>query len=165
MEVKARDAGACADGSTFTIPGVEGTFCKKCSEMGEAPINGKCETTTAVTGATCADGVCTGCGTGNYFLFEGGCYDQTQEPGSKLCKTAASGQCTAKADKIEGVFVKDGKLYLCSDDSTGGVESCGTCSKCLDSYFPNTTDKTCKDATTCSECLEGYHWHWGRLGE
>ncbi|TNJ29951.1 High cysteine protein [Giardia muris] len=142
VEVKARDAGACAADSNFTIPGVQGEFCKKCSTESEAPIDGVCGATTAVTGATCGSGVCTVCGTGNYFLFNGGCYDQTKEPGSKLCgATPTNGVCGTAAS---GAFVKDSNLYLCNDATNGGKENCGTCT-----YASN--------AFTCSECLEGHH--------
>ncbi|TNJ27964.1 High cysteine protein [Giardia muris] len=146
MEVKARAAGTCAADSTFTIPGVEGEFCKKCSETGEAPIDGACaaDPTNTVTGATCGSGVCTGCGTGNCFLFEGGCYDQTQGVGSKLCSAlqdTPDGTCKAAPTTDAITFVKDSTLYLCSDATNGGKENCGTCT-----YASN--------AFTCSECLE-----------
>ncbi|TNJ26639.1 High cysteine protein [Giardia muris] len=153
MEVKARDAGACADGSTFTIPGVEGTFCKKCSETGEAPINGKCGTPVADTDHCTSDskGACTDCKatssggdltSSTYFLFNGGCYDQTKEPGSKLCgATPTDGVCGTAAS---GTFIKDNNLYLCSDATNGGKENCGTCTYALNAF-------------TCSECIEGHH--------
>ncbi|TNJ26110.1 High cysteine protein [Giardia muris] len=144
-------------GSTFTIPGVEGEFCKKCSDTNQAPINGACADPSTVTTADCTGGVCSGCNkaasggrdpsTNNYFLFEGGCYDQTQGVGKQLCKTATNGVCETAADGAITFVKTDGSnknLYLCSDATNGGKENCGTCT-----YASN--------AFTCSECLEGHH--------
>ncbi|TNJ27970.1 High cysteine protein [Giardia muris] len=150
MEVKARAAGTCAADSTFTIPGVEGEFCKKCSDTSQAPIDGVCGTPEEATDHCTSDskGACTDCnagsGSNNYFLFEGGCYDQTQGVGSKLCSAlqdTPDGTCKAAPTTDAITFVKDSTLYLCSDATNGGKENCGTCT-----YASN--------AFTCSECLE-----------
>ncbi|TNJ30472.1 High cysteine membrane protein [Giardia muris] len=155
--VEPRTAGVCADGSAFTIPGVDGEFCKKCSETGEAPINGKCGTPVADTDHCTLDskGACTDCnagsGSNNYFLFYGGCYDQTSSPGSTLCKTVVDGKCTAPliADAI--TFIKDEVLYLCSDTSAdaGGMTNCGTCNYRYPT--PDSSEKIFK----CTDCIPG----------
>ncbi|TNJ29717.1 High cysteine protein [Giardia muris] len=170
MEVKARDAGACETGSTFTIPGVEGTFCKKCSADAEAPINGKCGATTAVTDAECANGVCTKCGDSStdYFLFYGGCYKTDTSPGNKLCKTVVAGKCTDLQDNSPA-FIKSEVLYLCSDTSedAGGKENCGTCTYAAPTTGGRSggnggsTTSRAGEVFTCKSCLPGF----GLVGE
>ncbi|TNJ27946.1 pVSP [Giardia muris] len=180
MEVKARAAGTCAADSTFTIPGVEGEFCKKCSDTKQAPINGACaeNPTNTVSSATCGSGACTKCGDSStdYFLFYGGCYKTDASPGNKLCKTVVAGKCTVLQDNSPA-FIKSEVLYLCSDNSTdaGGKENCGTCTyesssttftcqTCLPGF--GLVDSTCKACTVqncktcsssaCSECASGF---------
>ncbi|TNJ26111.1 High cysteine protein [Giardia muris] len=168
VEVKARATGECDANSKFTIPGVEGEFCKKCSETGEAPINGACADPSTVTTAECANGVCTGCGTGtDYFLFYGGCYKTDSSPGNKLCKTVVAGKCTVLQDNSPA-FIKSEVLYLCSDTSedAGGKENCGTCT-----YAPTpggnsggnggSTTSRAGEVFTCKSCLPGF----GLVGE
>ncbi|TNJ30748.1 pVSP [Giardia muris] len=177
---KARATGECEANSKFTIPGVEGTFCKKCSEMGEAPIDGTCKAPTAGTDHCTSDskGACTDCNkaasggrdasANNYFLFEGGCYNKDSSPGNKLCSTVTSGACSAVPTTDAITFIKDSTLYLCSD-ATNGEPGCSTCTydstktptfncnSCLDGFYPNTTTSpvnctacTIKDCKTCS---------------
>ncbi|TNJ28031.1 pVSP [Giardia muris] len=150
---KARATGECEANSKFTIPGVDGEFCKKCSTESEAPIDGVCGATNTVSGATCANGACTKCGDSStdYFLFYGGCYKTDTSPGNKLCKTVVAGKCTDLQDNSPA-FIKSEVLYLCSDNSTdaGGKENCGTCT-----YASDTS------TFTCQTCLPGF----GLVGE
>ncbi|TNJ27375.1 pVSP [Giardia muris] len=166
---KARATGECEANSKFTIPGVDGEFCKKCSTESEAPIDGVCGATNTVSGATCANGACTKCGDSStdYFLFYGGCYKTDTSPGNKLCKTVVAGKCTDLQDNSPA-FIKSEVLYLCSDNSTdaGGKENCGTCTyasdtstftcqTCLPGFgLVGETDKTCKACTiqNCKTC-------------
>ncbi|EFO61757.1 VSP [Giardia lamblia P15] len=119
-------------------------YCSKCkaSAVGHAPIDGKCADAASKT--PCkenADGKCTEC-TGQSFMYKGGCYQVSQEPGQTMCKTAADGKCTeAPASKSYFVIPETkrqptGQTVVWCGDNAGvtsggqtykGVIGCTTC--------------------------------------
>ncbi|ESU41509.1 Variant-specific surface protein, partial [Giardia duodenalis] len=120
------DCGAVIGGSKY---------CSKCSDVGQAPLNGNCAANTARTKfcTTASDGACTQCASG-YFLLDGGCYETSRQPGKSVCTTANNGQCQTCANGQQ--------------PASGVCPACPAgCSKCSGSSDPK----------TCSECLAGYY--------
>eukprot|EP00701_Giardia_intestinalis_P004715 XP_001708539.1 VSP [Giardia lamblia ATCC 50803] len=90
-------AGAC-DAIVIDNDGKELHYCSFCGDSSQAPINGKCVASGSYDSNHCAKGVCTQC-TNNYFLYMGGCYSVSAQPGNLMCKTAGNnGICTEAAN-------------------------------------------------------------------
>ncbi|EFO63215.1 VSP [Giardia lamblia P15] len=129
-------ANGCAEcGATIG----EAKYCSKCSDASKAPLNGNC-TVNARASASCTqieNGVCKKC-TADYFLFEGGCYQTTRQPGMQICSAI------------------DGATGLCQTCANGLAADKGDCSaqKC------HITCKICSianDPSQCKRCAAGYY--------
>ncbi|ESU40692.1 Variant-specific surface protein, partial [Giardia duodenalis] len=130
-------AGAC----NAIVIGANGEmtyYCSLCGESGKVPIDGKCvDKTSSANGNTCADGVCTQC-TDGYFLYMGGCYSVSKEPGNLMCTAAPNGICTTPTGqyfKVPGATAGQQSVLACENPvgtAVGerayvGVEGCKTC--------------------------------------
>ncbi|ESU40798.1 Variant-specific surface protein [Giardia duodenalis] len=164
-------------------------ICTECKAE-EAPRNGVCADLSSDT-AVCAEkagGKCTKCA-GASFMYKGGCYQTTQQPGQTMCADASDGKCTRAADG-GGFFVPDAGTSETKDsvvscgDSAGvqldvntykGVQNCETCNapsagagpekvavctKCKDGFF-GATCAACHD-DGCATCLDGEANHCTR---
>ncbi|TNJ26168.1 pVSP [Giardia muris] len=144
-----KSLGICLE--SFSVPGWSEVLCGKCGK-GLAPVDGRCikveggkadQTSSCTTSQDGTQvGVCNSCGSSStHFLFNGGCYNQSKEPGNKLCSAmttrAADGTCSTSTSIA---FLKDGKLYLCGD-ATNGKANCDTC--------------TYSTSFSCTSCLNG----------
>ncbi|ESU42307.1 Variant-specific surface protein [Giardia duodenalis] len=137
-------------------------YCSLCGKAGEAPINGLCTSNT--NGNQCSNGACQSCAA-NYFLYMGGCYSVSKEPGSLMCKTAEGGMCTTAANNryflVPGAKATDQSVLRCGSSSgtttgTGsdakayvGVEGCKTCTA------PSEASSAGMAAAKCTACNEG----------
>ena len=144
----------------------ETEICKQCAKT-YIPINGKCVTAAnndkckAANGSDNADQTCKKCLL-ETFMYKGGCYQTTQQPGQTMCKIAANGKCT------EAVTTKEYFVPTDADASHDSVVSCGdtagvTIGENPDSKTYKGVDgcKTCtisSSATTatCTECATGF---------
>ncbi|TNJ28029.1 pVSP [Giardia muris] len=144
-----KSLGICLE--SFSVPGWSEVLCGKCGK-GLAPVDGRCikveggkadQTSSCTTSQDGTQvGVCNSCGSSNtHFLFNGGCYNQSKEPGNKLCSAmttrTADGTCSTSTSIA---FLKDTKLYLCGD-ATNGKANCDTC--------------TYSTSFSCTSCLNG----------
>ena len=131
-------AGAC-DAIVISASGEMTYYCSLCGDSTKIPIDGKCvDKTSSANGNTCKDGVCTSC-TANYFLYMGGCYSVSKEPGSLMCTAAAGGICTAAANSryflVPGAKASQQSVLGCGNplgttvggNAYVGVEGCRTC--------------------------------------
>ena len=136
-----------------------------CTAYGEASVlAAKCKQTSG-TDLTGTEKVCGQCDAANYFLYKGGCYQTTQQPGQTMCTAVSpNGVCKTPADgyfipptndrdnthqsvipcgDIEEITVKNNHKYK-------GVLHCTQCE----------TPKEATDATavaaTCTKCADGY---------
>ncbi|ESU43224.1 Variant-specific surface protein, partial [Giardia duodenalis] len=123
----------------------------------------------ALTDSSTACGMCSG----EFFLFMGGCYSQTETPGSEICTAAEGGRCTTcKTDS--GLFKNPAasptlgsECILCSDatnrDGVMGVAGCSQCTKadgigaatcntCQDGYYKDNSNMCQKCHTDCATC-------------
>ncbi|ESU40511.1 Variant-specific surface protein [Giardia duodenalis] len=103
-------------------------YCSQCSTTSEAPVDGVC---TATTSTACegsvTTGLCTQCKSG-YFLFQGGCYQIGQSPGSLICAdTKASGTTGTCKACAEGYFTVSGATATVDSCVACGDENCATC--------------------------------------
>ncbi|EES99436.1 VSP [Giardia duodenalis ATCC 50581] len=67
-------------------------YCSYCGESTKFPIDGIC-TDQSQGNTGCVNNVCTSC-TAGYFLYMGGCYSVSKEPGSLMCTQAPGSICT-----------------------------------------------------------------------
>ncbi|ESU40067.1 Variant-specific surface protein, partial [Giardia duodenalis] len=137
-------AGAC-DAIVISASGEMTYYCSLCADNSQYPIDGICKGDSDKAGNTCADGVCTSCTTG-YFLYMGGCYSVSKEPGSLMCSKASTtaGICdTPNANSryfaVPGAAKTDQSVLGCGNPlgtTTGtgdtakayvGIQGCKTC--------------------------------------
>ena len=159
-------AGAC-DAIVIDANGEMTYYCSLCGESGKVLIDGKCVPSNSANGNTCDKGVCTSCTTG-YFLYVGGCYSVSKEPGSLMCSKASTtpGVCdTPNANSryflVPGAANTDQSVLGCGNPlgtTTGtgdtakayvGVEGCKTCTA------PSETSPAGMTAAKCTACDEG----------
>ncbi|ESU40036.1 Variant-specific surface protein, partial [Giardia duodenalis] len=143
-------------------------ICTDC-QTGNVPINGVCADATA-SEANCknkagngkADQTCEQC-LNAYFMYKGGCYQTTQQPGQSMCAGASDGKCDTPADGktyfvVPGATKTDQSVVACGD-TTGvtvdtnkkyvGVDGCAKCD--APSPITGATSLTTA-AATCTEC-------------
>ncbi|ESU40354.1 Variant-specific surface protein, partial [Giardia duodenalis] len=112
-------------------------YCSHCGEPTKFPIDGICKGDSDKAGNTCTNGVCTQCADG-YFLYMGGCYSVSKEPGSLMCTAAEGGICTTPTGqyfKVPGATAGQQSVLACENPvgtAVGerayvGVEGCKTC--------------------------------------
>ncbi|EFO62052.1 VSP [Giardia lamblia P15] len=160
-------AGAC-DAMIINSDGSALYYCSNCVGAGYGPINGKC--TNTLVSNTCANGICTRC-TNDYFLYMGGCYQATTQPGSYMCSTAPNGFCTTSVGqyfKIPGDVATHPSVLACGNPVgtiAGDKAYVLDCTACTAPQAPavnamavavcNTCDKTKKpnqDGSGCTLC-------------
>ncbi|ESU41418.1 Variant-specific surface protein, partial [Giardia duodenalis] len=169
----------CMAGQCDTVAGTE--ICMQCNQ-GKVPVNGLCvdkanaqSKCTDSAGTGVSDQTCEKCA-GDSFMFKGGCYDTTTEPGKSMCETVGVGKCTVAKpgyfvpleqdaayqsvipcgdDSV--VTVKGGKKYKgvlhctqCQAPSAnaGGEAVSAVCNTCENGFFVQTTGNT----KTCEAC-------------
>ena len=132
-------------------------YCSHCGKAGEAPIDGICNNNKQQN--TCENGVCKSCTTG-YFLYMGGCYSVSKEPGSLMCTAATNGICTTPTSQyflVPGATDKQQSVLACGnpvgttvgDSAYVGVEGCKTCTA------PSEASNGAMAAAKCTACDEG----------
>ncbi|KAE8303879.1 VSP [Giardia duodenalis] len=137
----------------------EAKYCSKCSDAKQAPLNGNC-TASVRAAASCTqieNGICKKCAT-NYFLFEGGCYETTRQPGMQICKDAAGndGKCKTCANNLPS-NIDTGACPSCP----AGCATCTaagqtyTCQTCLAGYYLDSTKNLCIKCTESSGNIQG----------
>lgn len=140
----------CTDSST----------CTTCETL-YYPNNGACELCSGVTSFNCdectSNAICTKCSTG-FYLIDDGCVAET---GCLAYSTSA--KCTWAAD---GYYLDTGTATPCTAENCKTCAS-DTCTVCNDTFYIDTTCKTCvsaipgcstcTNATTCTECLADYY--------
>ncbi|ESU41361.1 Variant-specific surface protein, partial [Giardia duodenalis] len=140
-------------------------ICTDC-QTGNVPINGVCADATA-SEANCknkagngkADQTCEQC-LNAYFMYKGGCYQTTQQPGQSMCAGASDGKCDTPADGktyfvVPGATKTDQSVVACGD-TTGvtvdtnkkyvGVDGCAKCDA------PESLSAAGTATATCTEC-------------
>ncbi|ESU40274.1 Variant-specific surface protein, partial [Giardia duodenalis] len=140
-------------------------ICTDC-QAGNVPINGVCADATA-SEANCknkagngkADQTCEQC-LNAYFMYKGGCYQTTQQPGQSMCAGASDGKCDTPADGktyfvVPGATKTDQSVVACGD-TTGvtvdtnkkyvGVDGCAKCDA------PESLSAAGTATATCTEC-------------
>ena len=137
----------------------EAKYCSKCSDAKQAPLNGNCTASVRAT-ASCTqieNGICKKCAS-NYFLFEGGCYETTRQPGMQICKNAAGndGKCKTCANNLPS-NIDTGACPSCP----AGCATCTaagqtyTCQTCLAGYYLDSTKNLCIKCTESSGNIQG----------
>lgn len=148
-ECRAGQVNSCVNDKCINI----GRYANACTECrnGKVPINGVCsdgsgdsnnpDTSMCIKVTRGESSYCVGCnakssGKGGFFLFYGGCYDISTNPGSLICSAASNGVCTLCNTKNRLVFINDAykareKCILCSDDigfdGNQGIKGCSIC--------------------------------------
>ena len=146
-----------------------------CTKVGDAKEKCKKNENTPVGDTDTKCGQCLN----SYFMFKGGCYQTTQQPGQTMCAEASTGKCTRAADgktyfvppsdtdathdsvvscgdATNGVTL-GGKKYVgvngcakCDAPGAGaGSEKVATCTKCKDGFFGKNLGA---DGATCAAC-------------
>ena len=172
-------SGSC-DAIVIDNDGVEHHYCSYCGESGKFPIDGLCASE-AKGNTGCVNNVCTSCTMG-YFLYMGGCYSISAQPGKSMCTKAGEGVCTEAA---AGYFIppsptKDKQSVLACSNPLGvelagqkayvGVDGCSactapaaltgagmipaTCTVCTNNNKPNKDGSGCVlcSDTNCKSC-------------
>eukprot|EP00701_Giardia_intestinalis_P003909 XP_001707733.1 VSP [Giardia lamblia ATCC 50803] len=148
-------SGAC-DAIVIDNTGKELHYCSYCGKDSEFPIDGLCASE-AKGNTGCVNNVCTSCTMG-YFLYMGGCYSISAQPGKSMCTKAGDGVCTEAA---AGYFIppsptKD-KQSVLSCGNPLGVELAGQkayvgvdgCSQCTAPTAPSDAGMTPAVCTSC----------------
>ena len=155
-------AGACG---AIVVGGDGNTkyYCSYCGKAGEVPINGICTTTKNGNDSGCTSHTCTSC-TAGYFLYMGGCYSVSKEPGSLMCSKASTtpGVCeTPNANSryfaVPGAIASQQSVLGCGnplgttvgDSAYVGVEGCKTCTA------PSEASNGAMASAKCTACDEG----------
>ncbi|ESU44488.1 Variant-specific surface protein [Giardia duodenalis] len=171
-EGQSGDAGKCASGKCVTIGADK--ICSQCAKTAdEAPLNGVCQVPSdANICKTKAGGKCTECA-GQSFMYQGGCYEQSDAFGQTICtaldagtagvcKTCAAGyfknpanvatsdSCIACGDAT-GVTVSGGATYKGVDGCTAcdgsalkaGTNGVAKCTACTSGKKPNAAGSSC----------------------
>eukprot|EP00701_Giardia_intestinalis_P000109 XP_001703933.1 VSP [Giardia lamblia ATCC 50803] len=135
-------SGAC-DAMIIDDKGTTKHYCSYCGETNKIPIDGKCVDSGQKNGNTCDNHICTSCTTG-YFLYMGGCYSVSTQPGKSMCKTAANGVCTA---------VNENNKYFVVPEATNAQQSVLACGNSLGTLVdPQGTAKAYVGVDGCSQC-------------
>ena len=117
-EGQSGDAGKCASGKCVTI----GTdkICSQCAKTAdEAPLNGVCQVPSdANICKTKAGGKCTECA-GQSFMYQGGCYEQSDAFGQTICTALDAGTA--------GVCKTCAAGYFKNPTNAGTSDSCIAC--------------------------------------
>ncbi|ESU44141.1 Dynein light chain, partial [Giardia duodenalis] len=151
-------AGACG----AIVIGASGEmtyYCSLCGQSNYVPIDGKCVDSGSANGNTCTNGACQSCAA-NYFLYMGGCYSVSKEPGNLMCTAAAGGICTTAANNkyfaVPGASNQNQSVLGCGNpfgtnttesNAYVGLEGCRTCEA--------PTAATGMAAAKCTACDEG----------
>ncbi|ESU40713.1 Variant-specific surface protein, partial [Giardia duodenalis] len=169
----------CVAGQCDTVAGTE--ICMQCNQ-GKVPVNGLCvdkanaqSKCTDSAGTGVSDQTCEKCA-GDSFMFKGGCYDTTTEPGKSMCETVGVGKCTVAKPGYFVPLEQDAayqSVIPCGDDSVvtvkgdkkykgvlhctqcqapsanaGGEAVSAVCNTCENGFFVQTTGNT----KTCEAC-------------
>ncbi|ESU40305.1 NAD synthase [Giardia duodenalis] len=153
-------AGACG-AIVINASGEMTYYCSHCGEFTKFPIDGICTTTKNGNDSGCTSHTCTSCTTG-YFLYMGGCYSVSKEPGSLMCTTAEGGICTTAANSryfaVPGAKVTDQSVLGCgnplgtnttSTNAYVGIQDCKTCTA------PSAPSPAGMAAAKCTACDGG----------
>eukprot|EP00701_Giardia_intestinalis_P000361 XP_001704185.1 VSP [Giardia lamblia ATCC 50803] len=147
-------SGAC-DAMIIDSTGKELHYCSYCGDNDKYPIDGLCATDKQ--GNTCDNHVCESCTTG-YFMYMGGCYSISAQPGKSMCTKAGEGVCTEAA---AGYFIppsptKDKQSVLSCGNPLGvelagqkayvGVDGCSQCTA------PTALTEAGMTAAICTSC-------------
>ncbi|EFO63194.1 VSP, partial [Giardia lamblia P15] len=150
-------AGATGEGCEVCGARIGGTdYCSKCTGAGRVSINGVCSENGRREAACSSlqEGVCRACGAG-YFLFSGGCYETTRQPGKQVCAQADGGQCRTCAN---GLGAQDGDCSKSACHPTcatcTAASQADKCSACPAGYYLD-AGKACASCTEASGAIQG----------
>ena len=133
-------------------------YCSLCADNNQYPIDGICSSNKGSN--TCAKGVCTQCAAG-YFLYMGGCYSVSKEPGSLMCTAAPNGICTTPTSQyfaVPGAKATDQSVLACGNpvgtnttesNAYVGIQGCKTCTA------PSEASNGAMAAAKCTACDGG----------
>ncbi|ESU42416.1 Variant-specific surface protein, partial [Giardia duodenalis] len=189
--VGVRAAGQCTDeanrqnceANSCNVQIGSNVYCSQCKTGGNVPIDGVCVDKadavdkclkSAGTELTADDTQCGKCGD-NHFLFKGGCYDTSKEPGNLICSaidTANIAVCKTCAagyfkNPVENIDATHQSCIACNEntavDYNTGVANCAectapaasnsggtaTCTKCASPKYLK-ADGTCGELSDCT---------------
>ena len=143
-EGQSGDAGKCASGKCVTIGADK--ICSQCAKTAdEAPLNGVCQVPSdANICKTKAGGKCTECA-GQSFMYQGGCYEQSDAFGQTICTALDAGTAGVCKTCAAGYFKNPANLAT-SDSCIACGDTTGV------TIGADGTAKTYKGVANCAKC-------------
>lgn len=142
----------CATDNQIVVEGM--LYCSLCNDESEAPINGHC-TDEHSSYCDAESGQCINCVADGYFLFNGGCYNANEHPGSAICAEVRDGECTECGSHYP---VTDGVCTYCPVDHCLLCEN-ESCTQCQQGYVLRSSGrcvKLCSEGNGLQSCAIGH---------
>lgn len=129
-------------------------YCNTCNNENEAPINGHC-TDKHPSYCNAEGGKCTSCTADGYFLFDNGCYNNKELPGSVICTQVTDNECTECGSHYP---LTNGACKYCPVDHCLTCDD-GFCSQCQKGYVLRGSGrcvKLCVEGNGLQSCAIGH---------